>query len=184
MKHKASCAVYDPCPSTCDCGAPTDYQRGFQAGAASRDAYIEQLELALLQVRKAICGDIHNTDDLLDLIASRDAEIQRLQFALSDTEALECGNAEKCDQLRAQINVLREAMGLLEKYVSYNGDTWVQKEARNALATTPEQSLAEYRNKVIEECAAKCKDKHVNGNWMYDYREECEAAILDMKEKP
>ena len=51
---------------------------GFQAGAASRDAYIEQLELALLQVRKAICGDIHNTDDLLDLIASRDAEVAEL----------------------------------------------------------------------------------------------------------
>ena len=50
------------------------YEVGFKAGAASRDAYIEQLELALLQVRKAICGDIHNTDDLLDLIASRDAE--------------------------------------------------------------------------------------------------------------
>ena len=54
------------------------YQAGFAAGAASRDAYIEQLELALLQVRKAICGDIHNTDDLLDLIASRDAEVAEL----------------------------------------------------------------------------------------------------------
>ena len=65
---------------------------------------------------------------------------------------LECA-AKAC----AQINGLREAMGRLEKYVSYNGDTWVQKEARNALATTPEQSLAEYRNKVIEDCAVLCE---------------------------
>lgn len=64
--------------------ANVEYLERFQAiackaGAASRDAYIEQLELALLQVRKAICGDIHNTDDLLDLIASRDAEVARLK---------------------------------------------------------------------------------------------------------
>ena len=44
MKHKPSCAIYDPCPSQCDCGAPTDYQQGFQAGAASRDAEIAKLK--------------------------------------------------------------------------------------------------------------------------------------------
>ncbi len=114
--------------------------------------------------------------------ASRDAEIQRLQFALADSEALELGTAERCDKLRAQINVLREALEEI-------GDTACDEASHQyisltALITTTEQSLAEYRNKVIEECAAKCKDKHVNGNWMYDYREECEAAILDMKEQP
>ncbi len=89
--------------------------------------------------------------------ASRDAEIQRLQFALSDTEALECGTAEKCDKLRAQINSLREA---LEKILSQESDNGSILSAGNcaeiayeALASIPEQSLAEYRNKVIEECA-------------------------------
>ena len=90
------------------------------------------------------------------------------------------------DQLLAQIKMLQEALEKactrIEEYGFDAGEYW--KTGRNALASTPEQSLAEYRNKVIEECAAKCKDKHVNGNWMYDYREECEAAILDMKEQP
>ena len=114
--------------------------------------------------------------------ASRDAEIQRLQFALADSEALELGTAERCDQLRAQINVLRESLEEIEDTACDEASH--QYIALTALASTPEQSIAEYRNKVIEECAAKCKDKHVNGNWMYDYREECEAAILDMKEQP
>jgi len=61
----------------------------FQAGAASRDAYIERLETGLLQVRKALCGDIHNTDDLLDLIASRDAEIAELVAALKPFGAID-----------------------------------------------------------------------------------------------
>ena len=131
----------------------------FKAGAASRDAYIEQLELALLQVRKAICGDIHNTDDLLDLIPSRDAEIQRLQFALADAEALELGTAERCDQLRAHINDLREALthsDTLLRYLPNSGGFYgigVMENNAEALASIPEQSLAEYRNKVIEECA-------------------------------
>ncbi len=114
---------------------------------------------------------------------SRDAEIQRLQFALADSEALELGTAERCDQLRAQINVLRDALAAMLERFEIHSDSCI-KQASTAIASTTEQSLAEYRNKVIEECAAKCKDKHVNGNWMYDYREECEAAILDMKEQP
>jgi len=57
--------------------------------AASRDAYIERLETGLLQVRKALCGDIHNTDDLLDLIASRDAEIAELVAALKPFGAID-----------------------------------------------------------------------------------------------
>lgn len=87
----------------------------YEAGAASRDAYIERLETGLLQVRKALCGDIHNTDDLLDLIASRDAEIQRLQMALADAEALELGTAEHCDQLRAELAAVIAACKLKDE---------------------------------------------------------------------
>lgn len=45
--------------------------------------------------------------------ASRNAEVQRLQMALADAEALELGTAERCDQLRAQIKMLRDALQFL-----------------------------------------------------------------------
>ncbi len=84
--------------------------------------------------------------------ASRDAEIQRLQFALADSEALELGTAERCDQLRAKINVLREALSSAESALDESRDYPVTyDEVITALITTPEQSLAAYRNKVIEE---------------------------------
>ena len=98
----------------------SDFQRGFQAGAASRDA-----------------------------------EVQRLQMALADTEALELGTAEHCDQLRAQINVLREALEEIGDTAC--GEASHQYIALTALASTPEQSIAEYRNKVIEDCAVLCE---------------------------
>jgi hypothetical protein len=44
MRHATSCAIFDPCPSACDCNALTDYQLGYQAGAASRDAEIAELK--------------------------------------------------------------------------------------------------------------------------------------------
>jgi len=178
----------------------------FQAGSASRDAYIEQLELALLQVRKAICGDIHNTDDLLDLIASRDAEIQHLKMALADTEALELGTAEKCDQLRSHINVLRDALDAAATSLetiqlrSYGDESYLNhmdqvrgfagsraRVAKESIASTPEQSLAEYRNKVIEDCAVKA-DALANCEENTDgYRNGaawCAEAIRAMKEQP
>lgn len=83
--------------------------------------------------------------------ASRDTEIQRLQFALADSEALELGTAERCDQLRAQINVLRES---LEYCVTQVGELATVPGIASALSSTPEQSLAAYRNKVIEQMIA------------------------------
>ena len=116
--------------------------------------------------------------------ASRDAEVQRLQFALSDTEALECGTAEKCDQLRAQINSLREA---LEKILSQESDNGSILSAGNcaeiayeALASTPEQSLTEYRNKVIEAFVNEFS-RHVGGDgefWLHELQD------FAMKEQP
>lgn len=98
--------------------------------------------------------------------ASRDAEIQRLQMALADAEALELGTAEKCDQLRAHVNRLKEALG---KHLTELMDIAVAKGANSVsmpdeyvatallLSSTPEQSLAEYRNKVIEDCAKRAE---------------------------
>ena len=85
---------------------------------------------------------------------SRDAEIQRLQFALADAESLELGTAERCDQLRAQINMLREA---LEYCVTQVGELATVPGIASALSSTPEQSLAEYQNKVIEDCAKRAE---------------------------
>ena len=134
----------------------SDFQRGFQAGAASRDA-----------------------------------EIQRLQFALADSEALELGTAERCDQLRAQINDMRAGM---EEIVELSNCMWSCQKATELLASTPEQSLAEYRNKVIEECASVCDKRSMrknDGNWTdFEWDSICgtnELAadeIRAMKEQP
>lgn len=181
-----------------------------QAGAASRDAYIERLETGLLQVRKALCGDIHNTDDLLDLIASRDAEIQRLQFALADAESLELGTAERCDQLRAELAAEQANNTRLRDFIAsaqvssgvcccgeaMDGhsspmscghspvDMWdhaVEKLLHAPSDTsTPKQSLADYRNKVIEECAKRAE--------AYAYMSQNFNALAEelraMKEQP
>ena len=40
----------------------------WKVGAASRDAEVEGYARVLLQVRKAICGDINNTDDIIELV--------------------------------------------------------------------------------------------------------------------
>jgi hypothetical protein len=60
------------------------------------------------------------------------------------------------DQLRAKINVLREALSSAESALDESRDYPVTyDEVITALITTPEQSLAAYRNKVIEECAER-----------------------------
>ena len=122
---------------------------------------------------------------------SRDAEIQRLQFALADSEALELGTAERCDQLRAQINDMRAGM---EEIVELSNCMWSCQKATELLASTPEQSLAEYRNKVIEECASVCDKRSMrknDGNWTdFEWDSICgtnELAadeIRAMKEQP
>lgn len=65
--------------------------------------------------------------------ASRDAEVQRLQMALADTEALELGTAEKCDQLREQVEVLREALDVCAETFSI---PVIRETAKEALAAT------------------------------------------------
>ncbi len=123
--------------------------------------------------------------------SSRDAEVAQWQKIIDEEAKDSALVIIERDQLRTHINVLLKALQLTQDQAirgrifpaTASPSAWFNA-VTIALASTPEQSLAEYRNKVIEECAAKCKDKHVNGNWMYDYREECEAAILDMKEQP
>ena len=114
--------------------------KGFQAGAASRDAYIEQLELALLQVRKAICGDIHNTDDLLDLIASRDAEIAELQKAIDEnwvTHQQIVAASKERDQLRDEIAAVVAALeAVIPEVAGGNAGLIAYNKCKEALAST------------------------------------------------
>ena len=109
------------------------------------------------------------------LAASRDAEIVSLTNQ-RDYEYVRAENAEQeRDQLRAQINVLREALSSAESALDESRDYPVTyDEVITALITTPEQSLTAYRNKVIEECAERI-----------DFNAPISAAVLRaMKEKP
>lgn len=94
----------------------------FQAGAASRDAEIATLKTVPMRYRRMAFN------------AQLQDEVARLE--------------QENDQLRAQINVLREA---LEYCVTQVGELATVPGIASALSSTPEQSLAEYRNKVIEE---------------------------------
>ena len=53
---------------------------------------------------------------------------------------------------------------------------------QNCGASTPEQSLAEYRNKVIEDCAKQCAAPNEYGFHRTGY--ESAEAIRAMKEQP
>ena len=124
--------------------------------------------------------------------ASRDADVQRLQMALADTEALELGTAEKCDQLRAHVNRLKEALG---KHLTELMDIAVANGANSVsmpdeyvatallLSSTPEQSLAEYRNKVIEDCAITIENCEPDEHGRLSIQEIAEA-VSAMKEQP
>lgn len=94
------------------------------------------------------------------------------------------------DQLRAHINMLRDAFQTFidEHEECQDADEWMAElcsiealhVAGEALATTPEQSLAEYRNKVIEDCAKRAE--------AYAYMSQNFNALAEelraMKEQP
>ena len=114
--------------------------------------------------------------------ASRNAEVQRLQSALADSEALELGTAERCDQLRAQINVLRDALAAMLERFEIHSDSCI-KQASTAIASTTEQSLAEYRNKVIEDCSITIENCEPDEHGRLSIQEIAEA-VSAMKEQP
>lgn len=59
-------------------------------------------------------------------------------------------------ELQAHVNKLREALEDIAKHTPEN--FWQNKASQQALSSTPEQSLAEFENEVIERCAKACKD--------------------------
>lgn len=122
----------------------------FQAGAASRDAEFARLRA----INSKLC--------------------EKSNWYVIHTARLE----EERDQLRAQINVLREALEEI-------GDTACDEASHQyisltALAYTPEQSLAEYRNKMIEAFVNEFS-RHVGGDgefWLHELQD------FAMKEQP
>lgn len=110
--------------------------------------------------------------------ASRDAEFARLRAINSKlceksnwyvihTARLE----EERDQLRAQINVLREA---LEYCVTQVGELATVPGIASALSSTSEQSLAEYRNKAADRIEELERDRD---EWNTAYTSAAEAAF-------
>ena len=107
----------------------------------------------------------------------------------ADHWRIECSEAREMyydaikqrDQLRAHINALREALSSAESALDESRDYPVTyDEVITALITTHEQSLAEYRNKVVEECAKRAE--------AYAYMSQNFNALAEelraMKEQP
>jgi hypothetical protein len=131
------------------------FEAGRQAGAASRDAEVARLQ----DINSKIC--------------------QKSNRCITYTARLE----EERDQLRAQINVLREAATPFtspDVVDETSGTIPLMDALEKALSSTPEQSLAEYRNKVIEECAKRAE--------AYAYMSQNFNALAEelraMKEQP
>ena len=98
----------------------------------------------------------------IDEVASRDAEVVSLTNQ-RDYEYVRAENAEQeRDQLRAHINVLREALThsdtLLRDLPNSGGfyGLGVMENNAEALSSTPDLSLARLRNQVREECVKVC----------------------------
>ena len=53
-------------------------------------------------------------------------------------------------------------------------------ESRAAVVAEIEQLTKDAEKDVLEQAAKRCEAKHVNGNWRYDTRYECAAAIREM----
>lgn len=120
-------------------------------------------------------------DNMCHEAADRIEELERanqhLIMALADAEALEIGTAERRDALQADNARLREA---LEYCVTQVGELATVPGIASALSSTPEQSITEYRNKVIEAFVNEFS-RHVGGDgefWLHELQD------FAMKEQP
>ena len=130
----------------------SEFAAGFQSGAASRDAEVARLKTVPMRYRRMAFN------------AQLQDEVARLE--------------QENDQLRAQINVLREALSKMhDTYFKTDED---EELCKRALASTPEQSITEYRNKVIEAFVNEFS-RHVGGDgefWLHELQD------FAMKEQP
>ena len=147
--------------------------KGFQAGATSRDAEVAKWKAAEHSLSDAYLR-LRGLLDAFDTPRGVTAE-----QVWEHTEGKLIYLISERDQLRAQINVLREALGKC-RFDSLNMNIDNFKFCQNAFATTPEQSLAEYRNKVIEAFVNEFS-RHVGGDgefWLHELQD------FAMKEQP
>ena len=122
------------------------------------------MTLAPIQGKCPVCHQDSANTAFQDGAASRDAEVAQWQNIIDEEAKDSALVIIERDQLRAHINMLRDAFQTFidEHEECQDADEWMAElcsiealhVAGEALASTPEQSLAEYRNKVIEECAA------------------------------
>ena len=125
-------------------------------------------------------------DDTLRLVEKNDqlraeiAELEGKNYLNSNALRLQ---KEKNDQLRARVNVLLEALADTLYFLERHSNRWdgingkhpneVACTARYALSSTPEQSLAEYQNKVIEAFVNEFS-RHVGGDgefWLHELQD-------------
>lgn len=103
--------------------------------------------------------------------ASRDAEVAQWQKIIDEEAKDSALVIIERDQLRAQINVLREALSKMhDTYFKTDED---EELCERALASTPEQSITEYRNKVIEAFVNEFS-RHVGGDgefWLHELQD-------------
>jgi len=124
----------------------SDFQRGFQAGAASRDAEVARLKTVPMRYRRMAFNA-----QLQDEVARLEQENDQLRETLKDHGEIQASLCNELDQLRAHINALRNAIKFWMRAEGNYDLMKADKLFQEALAATHEQPLAEYRNKVIEE---------------------------------
>lgn len=83
----------------------------------------------------------------------------------------------------------QDIMQLVDEYAAKAGMTLAKptlancerhEQARAAVIAALEDLTKDAERDVLEQAARRCEAKHVNGNWRYDTRYECAAAIREM----
>ena len=153
-------------------------------GFATQVKRIEELERAnqhlIMALADAEALEIGTAEQCDALQADRDEWKARAEFSYRQRDELNrlCEFNEKTmSALLADNARLREA---LEYCVTQVGELATVPGIASALSSTPEQSLAEYRNKVIEDCAKRAE--------AYAYMSQNFNALAEelraMKEQP
>ena len=136
----------------------------------------------------------HSNITIGQQVSSLKEQLISCQSALADTEALEIGTGERLAKVEQQLAAALAACQLKDSalenitvvppgLVTTSHD--MRRIAQSALASQLDnQALEHFAAKVREQCQMTCLEKHANGNWKYDTREECAEAISSIKELP
>ena len=188
-------AMY-PCEST------TEAYKAMLAAAPERRRMMTLVELLQQAASESDTPNTSIEGKAANLIERQAAQIEGLngRFA-KDQERIAC-QSEYLAKQAAQIEMMRDfietapvSTGVCCCGESMEGhsssmncshtpvDLW-DHSVISVLSTTPDQALEKFAAKVREQCQMTCLEKHANGNWKYDTREECAEAISSIKELP